>query len=1571
MPRRRKSTTAADNRRRPVPARPEASHPLADNDDDAWCETRSGAYSSRGFHYQDVVGAWVCARMLSGSLESSRLIPEGLEDLSVEGDVPLQVQVKSRLERRGPFRANEAAGWVQTMLEKWLSRPGQLILVTERPIEGHTATGLLSNLTYSGPDDALSTALIGRDIDAALLSRVSTLVLPWAEAHHGAVEEVASSLKVSPMVASLVTLKLRDEVSRCVDANTQADKFADRVGIHTSDARRAASRVTTAVDHGPVDDVLASGVCELLDLDSPLSDRATFYEGVSAQPGHIAAGLATPRPVETSRLVGSLETRRVALATGPSGVGKSTVMWAAAYSMRDVLWFRVRRLNPADATAIARFAREQLPGPASQIGFVVDAVGMGSLLEWDDLLRQLAGIPNVYLLGSCRREDLLSLATLAESEMTEIALDEATAARIHTELIALGATTIPHWKEAYDAADGLTMEFTHFLARGRRMESVLGDQVNRYVQEANDGVLRVLALSASAHHWGAGLRVEQLADAATDEASLRKTLNRLHKEHLVVFREGIVTGLHPLRSKTVAALVHAIPPPTLESSLERLILVVDARQLRPLIANAVSDSPNMQEGICRALVQRTIAEPSLAVVTNALHGLQLGELHELAAKYEEVFVSTGVSLSDRAICMQMSLIDTRELLDYVKPEIASAIHKIRGLDANSSPMREAYLTALAHELLQSIARTAGELECLTEFIGLVPATVDLQGIVDTRIVGALGETASVGAVAEFLRTIEDNSKGLVRSLVRGLGGRRAILKRIVAADRTITELPVPGSGPCSAHFLPLSIGHDQQDPRDHAIELAKLLLSSKPDCPNADVRAVAAGEHPIVVGDYEHGISKLDRSFVHSDAKIRRNQLLAAIGVYVAGQPTGTERAETASKVVDNLETVALAMAKLLVGCPLSSEEVEGAERARQCVADAAQSLLPPTSGSLMAADGQLALVGHPRPMQNDPLSLLADGILRPLISALSNDQPNWLAVAKQLHGLQEHARKVREGEPWALLGLTSPPEGIDHLIKILEGLTTISQALAENALTAQAMRAVGGPARDRFSRTVAHCARLGARHRAELVDEIRRRMGGNGRRVIALTQPWASTPDGSGNVRFDVEVADPWDWAALWDELAAALEGVPVPFWTTTTVVPVIGGRAVSQLTARWTGSLWPAPDALRERWPETLVAAWPTPLTSAVDVASATLQTISSIHYLRYVRGEPDLLEDCIFREKIRLAEEVDVVGRYTEEVARGMSAFIAEQVGNVDLESHAKVKPGTLAEAMALGGMGNRDGIFEAWTECRMIAMQFDVSPKKAAETIRHPRLLGVGRMIWQLRLGDTSGWELDVSKLPSTPGELIALQRSKPSYWEPRSMLGTVVVGLQPLADAVEQFREKTPSGSVSIPTAQSTDFARLALTRFSDICDLLVAALGDGAQERARGPRGFMGDVDRLAAIAYSVWDVVRALLAWFEGIRGVNSSDPSLREFLSALDRWAQKALEDILRYVAELPAMWEYAIETSPDSDDASPAPAIDLTIQLTVDPDAEKRMLIAARAVGIDLGGSSTTEDQGAGHAHMHARV
>ncbi|MDQ3122586.1 MAG: hypothetical protein M3Q59_08645 [Actinomycetota bacterium] len=112
--------------------------------DELWARSRSGSHAGRGFHYQDAVATELALCAWRGELDLLRLIPEGLEDVSLElANHRLHLQAKSRRTHRGDFSASELADAWRHLAERLVADPSAHVgLVLERPFVVETGVEL-------------------------------------------------------------------------------------------------------------------------------------------------------------------------------------------------------------------------------------------------------------------------------------------------------------------------------------------------------------------------------------------------------------------------------------------------------------------------------------------------------------------------------------------------------------------------------------------------------------------------------------------------------------------------------------------------------------------------------------------------------------------------------------------------------------------------------------------------------------------------------------------------------------------------------------------------------------------------------------------------------------------------------------------------------------------------------------------------------------------------------------------------------------------------------------------------------------------------------------------------------------------------------------------------------------------------------------------------------------------------------------------------------------------------------------------------------------------------------------
>ena len=290
------------------------------------------------------------------------------------------------------------------------------------------------------------------------------------------------------------------------------------------------------------------------------TEEEGFYQGVKVAPNHVASGLVFSRTDELVEILKSLKRYRQVLISGPSGAGKSALMWLTAFEKADhYRWFQIMpRASVQDADSIVRFLRARRPSPSSPIAFAFDDIDSSNSLLWEVLAKEFQGVPNVYLLGSIRQEDVNLIGNQSDVGIIRSKLSEQVAEGLWSKLNGQGLTQWSHWREPFEMSDGLMLEYVHILTQGQRLDAVISDQVRLREDEGREVELSIVRYTSALASLGGEIDVKKLCSVLGikgQEAS--KALKRLVNEHIVQEnRPGVLGGLHRLRSLALRSASH-------------------------------------------------------------------------------------------------------------------------------------------------------------------------------------------------------------------------------------------------------------------------------------------------------------------------------------------------------------------------------------------------------------------------------------------------------------------------------------------------------------------------------------------------------------------------------------------------------------------------------------------------------------------------------------------------------------------------------------------------------------------------------------------------------------------------------------------------------------------------------------------------------------------------------------------------------------------------------------------------------------------------------------------------------
>ncbi|MET9631865.1 hypothetical protein ABZX92_30820 [Lentzea sp. NPDC006480] len=1273
-----------------------------------------------------------------------RIVPESLEDLSCEGDQACHIQVKSRQERVGDFTLGQVARFLLDLFDHHVQRTqagalGQPILVLERPVAGHLLDLWGQPIAGLPADHDLRAALHQlakaqrRDKDEIerMCKVLSVYVLPWHAAAVETRDAVSARHDLLPAAAEPGVLALRDAIAECVDANAAAG-WDSRAGLDRTRLNHIVTDAAALVDRNSLEEAIHTGAVEPVDFDRPLHAPA-FYEGVDVQPGHIAAGLPAPRPATTGQVVEAIDRGKAVLVTGPSGVGKSTVMWAAAYSTRHILWYRVRRLRDEDVNSVVRLARALHPSLRSPVGFVVDGLGLGMTAAWDALQQHLAGDPGVVLLGSARTEDTLALRSLSACTTVAVSLDESVAEQIHNGLLTAGVTTVPHWREAYENAGGLTLEYTYLLTQGRRLADIITEQVKRRVLERRDLELKIIALVAVAHRWGADvpMRAVQRQVEASD-ADFRLALARLNDEHLVHVFGTHVAGLHQLRSKALADAVHAMPPPVLAETVDSVVQLLDDHQQQPFLAKALTEQAALDNAVVDRVVVELTRRRTPAAFVGALQALRIVDFHRRAADWARVLERCNVPPALRAITLQWAMLGM-DLPPQVKPEVADAVAAITP-DARekASPLRDAVVSRLGSLMAaQILADCSNAVEAQRFLAVLVGIPTDISSEIALTVPGSrLSDVAvdlSADAVGDLLSSARLVSSELAHALSAALFDRSTIFDKLRAYAPWLTEASViERDTEHVAYARLLHISDEAQPDFEHMTRsFARVMLRCLPECERIDMQALLPGGLPIRVGDHTFAAFGFGRHNDHPPTAVAWNRMRSQVAASAMSAMDPTTRAHTACVLVQEAAHYLDELTR--VWCTARERTADRQSlNARQAALSrqASELTLPVDRAELFASSADKTAQSH-----HDSLHSLIEGLVDNLTPRLAAAAPRWSSLAGYVGGtLRECVAEVRELEQWGLVGQDSPVE-LERLDRLLIDLHATLAELAWGELLPQAIvrEARSGDYKQALARVADHARSLSTRRAVTRRDVF----VGAARRAGLSVHLVTRSPQSPDPVYWPaIETAVVIDLVELtqWPEILLTLQDL-LPHDPATEggrpailIVPAVDDQPIPRMAHQLVSDkLWPDTGPGYASWADALPPPHLTPLTDAAVEAHEALRCLSGLAVFTSYR-EPHAHQESFaqqqaerYQRALRTIDTLQPADSVISEIVSYLTSTAQRVQAELDSGPSTDEHRYLFSVGVAHGATGTPTEDWSSLNALLAICLQWDVNPDAAARML----------------------------------------------------------------------------------------------------------------------------------------------------------------------------------------------------------------------------------------------------------------
>ncbi len=1299
----------------PVGARSESTN------EEAWHHSRAGSRAIRGFEFQHVAGAWLASKVATGKLATDRIIPEGFADIYLEGPNLVHYEVKSRQGRRGPFAIGEAAGHIADALTN-LRIDTRLVVVFEQGIKGWevgsdcfgneiSLNSLIDELPELGQsikrrvDRGSQSTVIFED----LVGDASVLIGPWDWLVSDTEAEIGSIRALPRAAIALIARELQSTIAKTADTNAEVE-YQDRVGVDRTILVNKINSTAELIDLDSIELALSTGICSAVDF-TPSKTGDAYYEGVSTQLGHVGADLVVPRPDLVTEVLKGLDDGKTTLLEGPSGIGKSAVLWTLPLALPGVLWFKVNRASNDDVPHIVRLLKANRASSDTPLGILVDGVGESESSGWSRLRQAVADMPGVHLVGSVRSEDMFVLGDVADCTTVQVSLDERSAEAIYNGLVRRGKTSEAHWREAFEACNGLTLEFTHILTKGTRLGDVIADQIEQRINEKRVHELDVLARVAVADRWSASVEGESLRQSLGISVwDMRRALNRLNQEHLLTEVEGSIKGVHRIRSTAIVNAIHDHPPPELVSTVVDVLKILRGASLSRFVFEFLKDRPDLSNLILGEL--KRSSDDNAGNLAASLKGLELFDFWNQSARWLKIARRHNVAPAHMPLVYLYAVggIDPPEIS---ASEIRRSVTEMVAVGV-ASDFREDLINQIGVPKIVSMLVNTKEIAQVTRLLrSLIRTGTDWHEMIsyvraNTQFLDTLRRSA-LSDFADCVAMALEVSEELASEIVDAVGGTDFVFEKFRSEDPWIVELKLTGDESESvgyARFLHVS-DIDQGKPRDRSIKIGQLLLRTLPNINKVDVQGILPGGHKLEIDGYDHTASGLLRKYDHHPLIARTNQ----------------ERMCLAHLHFGSSETERLArFSQLLPECVRLLEEF-GMSFARRDFAPSDLTRLEKRRLKLVQDAADIAPGVGPDPLSDEPEVQIGDPLSALILNVCGNALPRF-SQPKDYRALSTFVNQTLIGhdipaielEPWWLVGRDYPKVELDVISDLLTNLDAMIIEMSWNPDSVLEMLTVAQnvPRVRALARTAAF-ARDRTRQRIETRrDEVVASLLSVG---LPLQVYWSDGDSLNGklsNFAVAVELESGTEWVQAIDLLLPIVDACQI-LGESPLLIPIIDDKAVKPLARRYLNSkLWPGYDF--DDFDEQLPLPFEEHMTKHVRDANLALQSYSGLSIVGHKVGNYDELVDMRERSINTYNNAIVEIRRLPQdELTELILDWFAGNASSVNKEWDGKVEAGTFAANAAAAELGLNSDQRESLMGLLMFSIEWDSDPAKALKLL----------------------------------------------------------------------------------------------------------------------------------------------------------------------------------------------------------------------------------------------------------------
>ncbi|OHD07486.1 MAG: hypothetical protein A2086_06875 [Spirochaetes bacterium GWD1_27_9] len=378
------------------------------------------------------------------------------------------------------------------------------------------------------------------------------------------------------------------------------------------------------------------------------NNKDDFYDGKKVRPSQIVSNLDVFRQKWIEQINKAIYENGICVIKSSSGQGKSTLLYRYVYNYWSEKYiYTINSVKTAEEVELINDFLRMLKKLDYPIIVVIDNVDNNTRYWYKiaSLCREIG----IKLLISVRYEDWFRFSdiNITNYETIQPYLDIEEAKEIYNNLKKINRIhkdiVSPQWAFEKLEDSKLLIEYIYLITHGEMLKEKLNEQIkNISILEEDKAKIEILRKVSVADMLGSPLSIKKLQKNINSKSDLQYLLESLEKEYIDI-KEGIITGIHWVRSKHISQILHGKYKNLTDTAIE-ILNDINFENLDIFVSNCISNKDINNQEIFKHM-QCNIQNYSLKDLKKIFRGLFIGGEKlfylENKANFDEAFDFLG------------------------------------------------------------------------------------------------------------------------------------------------------------------------------------------------------------------------------------------------------------------------------------------------------------------------------------------------------------------------------------------------------------------------------------------------------------------------------------------------------------------------------------------------------------------------------------------------------------------------------------------------------------------------------------------------------------------------------------------------------------------------------------------------------------------------------------------------------------------------------------------------------------------------------------------------------------------